>query len=157
MIPQRLPRGYVQDSDLATVRRLSKHFTKETLAIHLRERIYEVTPRGCWRIAGYGKQRGVYQQTAGGASAHVAAFACWVGPVDRTLDVAHKCGTHDCINPEHLHQLTRSQNLIEDSKRRVLRVTCPHPRVRGDNGKLKVCAPCNAEAQRRWRHRTGAS
>jgi hypothetical protein len=137
---------------LAHVKGLSRHFTEESLRLHLRQRS-ERRDDGCLIVRGYGSQRGVFQKVAGRAWAHIAAFAAFVGGYDPTLEVDHLCGVKDCIEPSHLRQITHAENC----RGRVQPATCRsgHTRERDETtGRLRrTCRACNREAQRRWRQR----
>ena len=57
----------------------------------------------CWiwqgvpNSTGYGPHRRVYE--------------LMVGPIAEGLDLDHRCRIRLCLNPEHLHPMTRSENL----------------------------------------------
>ena len=38
------------------------------------------------------------------------------GPIPPGVQVAHKCGRQDCINPEHLYKATQSENEADKKK-----------------------------------------
>lgn len=137
---------------LVHVKGLSRHFTEDSLRLHLLQRSVR-RPDGCLIVRGYGAERGVYQKVAGRAWAHIAAFAAFVGGYDPALEVDHLCGVKDCIEPSHLRQLTHAENC----RSRVQPATCRngHSRERDETtGRLRrTCRACNREAQRRWRQR----
>lgn len=137
---------------LDDVKGLSAHFTEDTLRTYLLERSFR-REDGCLIVRGYGSQRGAYQKVAGRAWAHIAAFVVFVGGYDPTLDVDHRCGVKDCIEPSHLRQLSRADNC----RARDQSPTCRngHPREKDEStGRFRrVCSACNRDAQRRWRER----
>lgn len=109
---------------------------------------------GCLIVAGFGSQRGVYQKGPGRAWTHAASFVAFGGQYVEGLDVAHSCSAKDCAEPSHLGQKTHAQNCLEDSMRRALRVTCPHPRIRHpETRRLARCRECNRASQQAWRDR----
>ncbi|MDI1463659.1 NUDIX domain-containing protein [Catellatospora sp. KI3] len=132
------------------VPRLARHFTPETLRTHLLSRAVR-TPSGCLEFQGFGKDRRAYQKISVSASAHVAAYAAFVGEVDPTLVIDHLCDNPPCIEPSHLRQITAAEN---QARKRGKARSCVHPRQTDqETGRLRPCAECNAEAQRRWRTR----
>jgi hypothetical protein len=131
---------------------LSRHFTVDSLREYLLARSTR-TPGGCLVIRGYGKQRGVYQKVAGRASAHVAAYAVFVGPLQPGLEIDHTCGVKDCIEPTHLRQLSHAENCASRAQADVCRNGHPRERDPATGRYRKQCRACNAAAQRRWRAR----
>ena len=140
---------------LSAVNGLSKHFTEDSLRSYLLDRSTR-TDQGCLIVRGYGDQRGVYQKVAGRAWAHIAAYAVFVGEYDPLLDVDHRCGVKDCIEPSHLQQLTRADNCRTRVRQRQCRNG--HDReIDGTTGEYRrSCRQCNRDAQRRWRQRQAA-
>lgn len=80
-------------------------------------RHYRVDESGCWLWTGamysYRGQETYGQFWFAGRriTAHRASYLIHKGPVDPALDVMHSCNVKACVNPEHLSQGTRSQNL----------------------------------------------
>lgn len=107
------------------------------------------------RILWLRRQPHIYQKGPGRAYAHIAAYVLFVGPRDPTLDVSHLCDNPPCIEPTHLTQETRAQNLARRAGR-TNRSSCNHPREHTRDGRLKRCRACNAAAQRRWQERQRA-
>jgi hypothetical protein len=70
---------------------------------------------GCWRwIAqidedGYGR---FYWDDRIGGYAHQFAYQHFVGPLDPTLTVDHKCRHRWCVNPKHLRQIPNLDNVM---------------------------------------------
>ncbi|WP_433384196.1 HNH endonuclease signature motif containing protein [Micromonospora sp. KLBMP9576] len=140
---------------LSQVKGLSRHFTEATLRSYLLDRATRIDG-GCLIVRGYGSQRGVYQKVAGRAWAHIVAFVVFVGDYDPTLEVDHRCGAPDCIEPTHLRQVTRAENCRNRTQ---------HPQCRNGHereldprtGRYRTaCRACNRDAQRRWRERGAA-
>lgn len=137
---------------LSAVKGLSAHFTEDTLRTYLLERSVRQQD-GCLIVRGYGNRRGGYQKVAGRAWAHIAAYVVFVGGYDPTVDVGHRCGVKDCVEPTHLRQLSRAENCR--GRRQDPTCRSGHPReVDESTGRFRrVCRACNREAQRRWRQR----
>lgn len=72
-------------------------------------------PDACWPFLGsigrhgYGNVRvkGVHH------SAHRHAFNLAVGPAIDGLDICHRCNNRSCVNPKHLYQGTRKDNMAD--------------------------------------------
>jgi hypothetical protein len=45
--------------------------------------------------------------------AHQVSYRELVGPLLPGHQIHHKCGTRECVNPDHLEQLTQSDHLSE--------------------------------------------
>ena len=93
----------------------------ELIAAHGRNRLpagarflgkIEVTET-CWlwkagtHSNGYGK---FYSPV--GYLAHQFAYAAWVGPLVRGLQIDHLCRVRHCVNPDHLEQVTPRVNTL---------------------------------------------
>jgi len=137
------------------VRGLPKHFTEQSLREYLLSRS-ERMPSGCLEFRGY-SPRHAYQKGPSSAWAHIAAYAAFVGPIDPTLEIHHRCENPPCIEPTHLQQVTRAENGARRRGKKPVNSSCTHERaVDPLTGRLQKCNPCNAEAQRRWRERRTA-
>lgn len=67
---------------------------------------------GCWLWSAYKMPSGYgFFKTPRTELAHRAAFRLLVGPLTPGLEVMHKCDTPSCVNPEHLLQGTRTENM----------------------------------------------
>lgn len=75
---------------------------------------------GCWIWMGAHSPQGYgVIRTAGKVMrVHRLAYSLFIGPVTQEQHVAHKhsCAARDCINPEHLMQLTRDEHTRYDFK-----------------------------------------
>ncbi|SCF20453.1 HNH endonuclease [Micromonospora mirobrigensis] len=140
---------------LSQIRGLSRHFTQDSLRSYLLERSVR-RDDGCLIVHGYGGRRGVPQKVAGRAWAHIAAYVVFVGGYDPDLDVGHRCGTPDCIEPAHLHQVARA----DTCRNRTRAPQCRNGHDReidpGTGAYRRVCRECNRQAQKRWRDRQSA-
>ena len=68
----------------------------------------------CWLWQGYICKRmypRFYIQGRSCALAHRASYALFNGPINRNKVIHHKCNNTKCVNPEHLEQLTQSENM----------------------------------------------
>jgi hypothetical protein len=111
-------------------------------------------PNGCREFRGNDRLPHTYQKISIRAWAHVAAYAVFVGPIDRSLVIDHICENPPCIEPTHLRQVTVAENAACKRGRKPSTSRCSHERVIDPaTGKLERCKPCNADAQRRWRER----
>lgn len=68
---------------------------------------------GCWQWVGCTQPNGYGQFRRNGRarSAHRTAFELANGFIDPSQDVDHICFNRGCVNPAHLRQVTRKQNL----------------------------------------------
>lgn len=73
---------------------------------------YEVRPDGCWQWTGHIQTNGYVAVTANGipTRAHRAAFIAAHGEIPAGLMVDHKCRNKSCVNPDHVHAVTRKEN-----------------------------------------------
>lgn len=75
----------------------------------------QVITNGCWLWTGYTDTHGYGIIHVTGASrpkrAHRLAYELFVGDIPAGLEIDHLCRVHNCVNPEHLEPVTRSENL----------------------------------------------
>ena len=92
-------------------------------------------------------------------SAHRYSYEYFVGEIPKNLDIDHLCRVRNCVNPDHLEPVTRSENVKRAHKIKGSKTHCPrgHP-YSGDNlyiapnGSLN-CRRCGKEAGRRYQER----
>lgn len=104
----------------------------------------------CWIWKGYTDRDGYGNFWLNGKNhqAHRVSFAWFVQPPSRELTLDHVkelCGRSDCVNPDHLEEVTRKENTYRRDG--VSSATCKqgHPRAKytqiyGGVMKCKACA-----------------
>jgi hypothetical protein len=98
---------------------------------------------GCWLwtgpVAG-GTGYGVTRHNGKAIGAHRLAFALTHGGAPKGKDVCHRCDVRTCINPAHLFEGTRAENLAD--MRRKGRANDPkgerHPKAKLDVGDVQA-------------------
>jgi hypothetical protein len=116
---------------------------------------------GCWLWRGSIDTKGY--GSAFGTSAHRATYQWFVGPLANTTEhgivVDHLCRVHNCVNPDHLEQVTIGEN----NRRGIpFRTHCRnglHPRVgnwQHGRGRNSSCAKCHVLRQRAYEARKAA-
>jgi hypothetical protein len=115
---------------------------------------------GCWEWAGYRTPDGYGRfQVDSSRLAHRVAYELFVGPIDDGMEIDHLCKNRGCVNPEHLEQVSRHENIARSDagKHQREKLSCPqgHP-YSGDNLYLtpdgkRVCRICQRAAVRRYR------
>jgi hypothetical protein len=84
---------------------------------------------GCWNWIGnlhnqgYGRLYVEKKQVL----SHQFSYEYFIGPLDKKLEVCHKCCNRKCVNPKHLRQDTRKSNSIDmvndgNAKDQILKV-----------------------------------
>ncbi len=84
---------------------------------------YSVDPEtGCW-LWQMGLDRNGYGKSMIGRVPTSAHRATWIerrGPIPDGLEVGHLCPNRHCVNPDHMHLVTKAQNTHES---RVVKLT----------------------------------
>jgi hypothetical protein len=121
---------------------------------------------GCWiwRAAMSGGY-GVYVVDSRMFRAHRVAYEALIGPIPDGLQLDHLCRNRGCVNPLHTEPVTQIENIrrgeagVPSGAQQRAKTHCPQGHqynpentyVRKNGHRL--CRPCNAEAQRRYRSR----
>lgn len=80
---------------------------------------------GCWLWLGTIKKRGYGNMIIGSRrdktrrsiSSHRYSYTIFVGPLLEGLEICHRCDVPGCVNPDHLFQGTRQEN-VDDRERK---------------------------------------
>lgn len=107
----------------------------EAILASVKKHGYTIDKNGChnWNgtIAtnGYGRVSAFCKRYA----VHRALYQIKKGIVPKNLDVCHKCDNRKCINIKHLFVGTRSENMVDASKKKRLHAhVSPHTMPRGE-------------------------
>ena len=135
--------------------------TADDLPLLVRRRVQVDQLSGCWiwngarSTTGYGNiRRGTRNYIA-----HRFVWALLVGPLTPGLEIDHVCRIRACVNPAHLREVTRRENVFAPgslciAKRNGLRTSCVngHPFTAENTTHLKHqrrCRTCHRESDRR--------
>lgn len=117
-----------------------------------------VQDNGCWLWTGAVDKYG-YGKAWHNGKMYLAHRAVWeelVGPIQETLDhVKDKCSSKACCNPEHMEDVSQSENTLRGKANRD---RCPQGhqytevRTHTKSGRTyRHCQQCNNEASHRYR------
>lgn len=115
---------------------------------------------GCWLWSGAMRKNGYgsisYRNKT--IPAHRFSYAAFVAPIPVGLHVCHRCDNPSCVNPDHLFVGTRSDNMIDCSKKGRHRYSgrdrCKHGHPLSVQGGRRVCLECHrAYGRAAWRAR----
>lgn len=78
---------------------------------------------GCWLWLGAANRRGygIYHIEGIQYQATRAAWILYKGDFTPGMEMCHKCDTPHCVNPDHLFLGTRSDNMLDCSRKKRLR------------------------------------
>ena len=140
---------------------------REKAADNLLKHVLE-NEQGCW-IWQKGKTHNGYPLVSVARVmryAHRLQYERTKGPIPPGMDLDHLCRNRDCINPEHLEPVTRSENLRRGAGAQMLRARhaavthCPqgHPYNAENtylrpNGRGRLCRLCQRAAKKSYRER----
>lgn len=76
-----------------------------------------IDSNNCWNWLGYKKKTGYGEMWAGKRSClvHRLSYSIFKGKLDEFMVLDHICKNRSCCNPEHLREVTRKENVIENS------------------------------------------
>lgn len=126
-------------------------------------KISRLPESGCWVWLGATDGGGYGGMKVDGRieKAHRLSFSHFSGELTDGLEIDHLCRVRCCVNPHHLEQVTRSENLrrspIIGKTRKDHKTHCKngHPRTEGNtyiNGKGHIyCKDCRAECEKNRR------
>lgn len=112
---------------------------------------------GCWRWSRCTDKHGYGRTNLAGRSygAHRAVFELTVGPIPEGHDLHHLCEVKNCVNPTHLHPVTRADH---NRLRAASRTHCFHDHAYDDANTRhhegrRICRKCDARRQREYQAR----
>lgn len=137
------------------------NFLDDRLPMRFWDKVQPCPMTGCWLWTG-SDAHGYGRFTVGASQqpAHRIALSV-IETIDLALEIDHKCVVRACVNPAHLHQVSRERNC---ALTRIRNVTCRRGHKWNEsntrwrrNGKydIRVCKECYREWTRE-RHTSGA-
>lgn len=126
-----------------------------------------IDDNGCWIWQKTRSRNGYGTFAFGGGKngrAHRVSFMAFNGPIPGGLDVCHRCDVRACVNPDHLFLGTRSENILDASrKNRVSRwhqkkgAEHPSAKLTDDDVKSILDQLCRGEAKASIARKFGVS
>jgi hypothetical protein len=107
-------RAYLSGNLEAQPRTLAK--PTDSLDTRLRNIGWTVTDSGCWEWNGSRNTSNYGTLAVGRGRPHIAsriAFEAWIKVPDANTDICHRCDNPPCINPAHLFEGTRQENVTD--------------------------------------------
>lgn len=118
----------------------------------------------CWNWPGNIQPQGYGQLTSPGYRGKLAHRAVWEllkGPIHKDHEIHHTCCNKQCVNPDHLMPVTRSEHMSIETRgycrRKWFGGKCPncggsraYPRVSGVGFR---CRDCDAVAHKRRKNK----
>ena len=126
----------------------------------------QVAESGCWLWAGY-KDKDGYGRAHIKRKIGIAHRWTWLaahGPTAPGSQLDHLCRVRECVNPEHLREVTPRENTFAPGSlavavRNAKKTHCPKGHSYAENGKLwkgkRNCRVCQADWARAKRARGG--
>lgn len=120
---------------------------------------------GCWLWSGYLNKQGYGRCQRDGrlVMAHRYVYEKYRGPIEAGKQLDHLCRVTSCVNPDHLEQVTNSENVQRGWDARGLRMFCKRGHeVTGDNRHIRrngriECKQCRTINHRNYLAKHGVT
>lgn len=132
--------------------------------VRFEDKVLRIPESGCWIWTGTvdGSGYGGIKIRGKLTKAHRLSYEHYVGKIQPELEIDHLCRVRCCVNPEHLDQVTRSENLkrspiLNRTHRKDIDESCvnghswtPENTYINDKGH-RFCRKCRAECEKQRR------